>query len=196
MHSPLPSCPKCAAEPPGSVYNRGDFVSCGRCGASIQIEVFPAVFRRAAPGRQPDAVLLEGESGCFYHPQKKAVVPCQACGRFLCALCDCALHGEHLCPGCLEAGRKKGKIARLQDQRTLYDNLALALAILPLLVFYFTIVTAPMSIYIALRYWNAPSSLLRRTKIRFVLAILLSSLQLAGWAVAIYLLVAHVISPV
>ena len=41
------------------------------------------------PGRitVADALLSEGESSCFYHPNKRAVVPCDQCGRFLCTLC-------------------------------------------------------------------------------------------------------------
>ena len=128
--------------------------------------------------------MVEGESGCFYHPQKKAVRPCDGCGRFLCGLCDCELQGRHFCPACLEAGRTKGKIQSLENQRTLYDSIALALAIYPVvLVFsiYFTIITAPMALFVAIRYWKSPLGILRRTKTRFVVAIILASLQIAGW---------------
>lgn len=159
------------------------------CGSQLQVEVFPALFRRINPGRDGELSMVDGESSCFYHPQKKAVVPCQGCGRFLCALCDCELHGQHFCPACLEVGQTKGKIKNLQNTRTLYDSVALSLAILPLLLFYFTVVTAPMALYISFRYWNAPMSLLRRSKVRFVLAIVLSTLQIIGWGVGIYFLV-------
>jgi hypothetical protein len=65
--------------------------------------------------------------------------------------------------------------------RTLYDHVALVLATLPVLTIWLTLVTAPMAIYMALRHWNSPSSLLRRSRIRFVLAIILGALQIAGW---------------
>lgn len=133
--------------------------------------------------------MTEGEAACFYHPQKKAVLPCDACGRFVCSLCDCELNGQHFCPACLESGKTKGKIKSLENRRTLYDSLALSLSLLPLLIFYFTIITAPMSLFIAIRYWNAPRSLVHRTKIRFIFAVLFSSLQIVGWAIGIYLLV-------
>jgi hypothetical protein len=93
--------------------------------------VFRAFFQPVPRGRDGDPVLIEGEASCFYHPQKKAAVPCEACGRFLCALCDCELHGKHFCPACLETGKQKGKIQKLESQRTLYDNIALALAVYP-----------------------------------------------------------------
>lgn len=133
--------------------------------------------------------MTEGEAACFYHPQKKAVLPCDACGRFVCSLCDCELNGQHFCPACLESGKTKGKIKSLENRRTLYDSLALSLSLLPLLIFYFTIITAPMSLFIAIRYWNAPRSLVHRTKIRFIFAVLFSILQIVGWAIGIYLLV-------
>ena len=107
-------------------------------------------------------------------------------------MCDCELNGQHLCPTCLETGKKKGKLRSLQNHRMLYDNAALALAVLPLLIFYFTIVTAPMALYLSIRHWNTPSSLIPRTKMRFVLAILLASLQIVGWLVGVYFLCRYV----
>jgi hypothetical protein len=150
------------------------------------------LFRRHTPGRDGEAVVVENEASCFYHPQKKAVLPCEGCGRFLCALCDCELHGQHFCPACLETGKKKGKIKRLENERVLYDDLALALAVLPLLIFYFTLVTAPIALYIAIRYWNSPRSIVRRqTHWRFVIAIIFATLEIAGWGIGIYLIATH-----
>jgi hypothetical protein len=168
------------------MFNQPDLAPCPACGVPVQVEIFPALFRPTARGRGGEALMVEGESSCFYHPQKKAVVPCQGCGRFLCALCDCELHGEHFCPACLEVGRQKGRITRLENQRTLYDGIALSLAILPLLIFYFTIITAPMALFIAIRYWNAPRSIVHGTRIKLVLAIILATLQIVGWGIGIY----------
>jgi len=165
------------------MFNQPEMSPCPRCGAPTLVEVFPALFRKINPGKTGEAVMVEGESSCFYHPQKKAVRPCDSCGRFLCALCDCELQDRHFCPACLEAGRTKGKIQSLDHKRTCYDSIALALAIYPLLIFYFTLITAPMALFVAIRYWKSPQSILRRTKIRFVVAIILATLQIAGWAV-------------
>jgi hypothetical protein len=63
----------------------------------------------------------------------------------------------------------------------LYDNIALSLAVYPLLIFYFTIVTAPTALFIAIRFWNAPRSIVHRTRARLVLAILIAGLEIAGW---------------
>ena len=92
----------------------------------------------------------------FYHPEKKAVLTCNYCGRFLCALCDVDFAGQHLCPPCIESGKKKKKIKNLENHRVLYDDVALAVAVLPLMLCYFVVLTAPISLFIAFRYWNAP----------------------------------------
>ena len=179
------------------VFNQPDLSPCPACGTPLQIEVFPALFRNQSVGQSGEAILVEGESSCFYHPQKKAVVPCQGCGRFLCALCDCELHGQHFCPACLETGKTRGKIKSLENQRTLYDNLALILVIVPLIPpltfigIYATIVTAPAALFVAIRYWNAPRSIVRQTRIRQVIAIVLASLQITGWGVLIFAVTSH-----
>ena len=180
MSPTLIHCPKCKAALLDQVFNR-DFAPCPSCSEPLQIEVFPAMFRRVETGGSGELVMTGSEASCFYHPQKRAVLPCEACGRFLCALCDCEHNGRHLCPACLEAGRSKGKIKSLENVRTRYDNVALALALYPILIFYFTIITAPMALYVAIRYWRAPMGLTQRSRVRFVVAILLAVLQLCGW---------------
>ena len=126
----LPSCPACRRRTGRwDVQVARAWRPARRAGRGAR-RGFPCAVPAATRGRRGEAVMVEGESSCFYHPQKKAVVPCQGCGRFLCALCDCGLHGEHFCPACLEVGRQKGRITRLESQRTLYDAIALAVAVL------------------------------------------------------------------
>jgi hypothetical protein len=176
------SCTKCRASLPPEIFNRPGLVPCPACSSPLQVEIFPALFRRIAPGAAGEALLEETESSCFYHPQKKAVLPCDACGRFLCALCDCELDGRHFCPACVEAGRTKGKIKNLENQRVTYDKLALGLAVFSFVppIIYFCWLTAPMAIYFSIRHWNSPLSIVGRTKIRFVLAIIIALLDIAA----------------
>jgi hypothetical protein len=191
MNAPI-QCPKCRAWLLEGIFNQPEFSPCPACGVPLQIEVFPALFRRLSPGQSGEAILVEDESGCFYHPLKKAVRPCDGCGRFLCALCDCELHDQHFCPVCLEAGKTKGKIKSLDQQRALYDTIALTLAIAPLIFFYLTLITAPMVLYIAIRHWKSPLGLMRRSRIRFVIAIVLALVEIAGWTIFfIYLATRH-----
>src|SRR5215469_7503062 len=168
MNSLQVQCPKCHGALLEGGLNLQDPAPCPSCQRPLQVEVFPALFRPVGQGQGGEAVMVEGELSCFFHPQKKAVLPCAGCGRFLCALCDCELNGQHFCPTCLETGRTKGKIKSLENQRTLYDSIAFALAIYPVVIFpliYFTIFTAPAALFIAIRYWNAPRSIVHPTKL-------------------------------
>ena len=183
--SPLIACPQCRAWLLEDVFNRPDPVPCPSCQTPLQIEVFPALFQKAKTGHEAEAVMVDGEASCFFHPQKKAVLPCAGCGRFLCALCDCEFGGSHFCPSCLEAGKTKGKIKALDTRRIRHDNIALGVSILPLFIFFvpfISFLTAPATVFLAIFFWRSPRSLVRRSPIRFILAMVLALLQLAGWA--------------
>ncbi|HTI68564.1 MAG TPA: B-box zinc finger protein [Candidatus Limnocylindria bacterium] len=168
------------------VFNNGTLVPCPNCETPLQVEVFPALFRPIKSGCEGEALMVEGESGCFFHPQKKAVIPCESCGRFLCSLCDCELHGSHYCPACVEAGTSKGKIKSLENKRTLYDSIALSVAVVPFIIPFLSILTAPIAILIAVRYWNASLSIVQRSRVRFVIAIMVALLQIGIWSLACY----------
>jgi hypothetical protein len=189
MSAPI-TCPKCNAPLAAAIYNRGQVDSCPGCRSPVQVEVFPALFSPPGSAQPGEHVLVPGESSCFFHPQKKAVETCQSCGRFLCGLCDLELHGKHLCPSCVESGQTKGQLERLETQRMLYDNLALITATIPVLVVWPTLATAPLAIFLVVRHWNSPSSIIPRTKIRFVLAFFFASLQILAWIALVLFLIA------
>jgi hypothetical protein len=186
MDAQTVACSKCKTPLLETAFNLETLTPCPGCSSPLQVQVFPALFRRFTPGRGGEAIMEESEASCFYHPQKKAVQPCEGCGRFLCALCDCELKGQHLCPSCLEGGRKKGKIKSLENRRVLYDSAALALAVYPMLIIYFTLFTAPISIFVAIWHWNTPTSIIHRTKIRYVIALIIATLQILGWIAVFY----------
>jgi hypothetical protein len=175
------ACPKCKSPLPPSFANRGGLAPCPACGSEMEIEIFPAYFRAMERGKSGEALVLETEASCFYHPAKRATVVCASCGRYLCSLCDVEFEESHLCPPCLEIAQKKGKIKNLENRRTLRDSIALGLCLLSFLLFYFSFITAPVALYLAIKHWNTPSSILHRTKIRNVLAIIISSLQIMAW---------------
>jgi len=178
-------CGKCRAPVPEELFNHADFAPCGQCATPLKAEVYPARYR-AAPLAPIDAVVGEEEASCFFHPEKRAVLSCEACGRFICRLCDCEIRGQHLCPTCLESGRRKEKIENIETSRVLYDRIAFALAIYPVIFYPLMVITAPAALFVAIRYWNAPSSILPRTKIRFVIAIIAALVEIAGIALLIY----------
>jgi hypothetical protein len=186
MSSVAAACPSCQSSLSGALCNTGRLVHCPACDAVIQVEIFAALFKQISTGPMAEAILTEGVSSCFYHEQKKAVVHCDACGRFLCALCDLDLQGQHLCPACLQSGRRKGQIPHLENRRTLYDGAALSLALFPLLFFPATLITAPAAIYFSILSFHRPSSLIPRSRIRSYLALVIGVLQIGGWGLLFY----------
>ena len=84
-------------------------------------------------------------------------------------------------PGCLESGGKKGRIKSLENSRMRYDQIALSLAVVSILFFCLSIITAPLAIFFAIRSFKAPGSLVGSTRTRSIIAIVLASLELIGW---------------
>lgn len=182
-------CPRCNQRLPWSLFNVDRLVPCPACKSETYAYSFPALIKGVTPGQAGERIVSAEEASCFYHGQKKAVVSCDHCGRFLCALCDVEFGGRHLCPVCIEMGHGKKKMQNLENHRVLYDDAALALAIYPFVFFvffYFTLITAPLSLLLAIRHWNSPSSIIPRTKARLILAIFFSSAQIIGWCAAAY----------
>lgn len=184
---PIIACPAChhrvPIDPAGAPPAR-----CPTCGQELLVDIYPALFRPPETLAIGQLALAEGEASCFYHSQKKAAVACEACGRFLCALCDVEFRGQHLCPACIQTGRTKRKDKHLENRRVMYDDIALTLAVLPplsLIGLYFTWATAPLALFVTVRYWNAPRSVLPRTKARFILAALLAAAQVIAWGALI-----------
>jgi len=182
MQSVVITCGTCDAPVPVEAVNGPVPVPCRQCGAQVEVAAFPALFRVITPGQTGERVLFDDESSCYYHTGKKAVVPCDVCGRFLCALCDIEFNDQHICPSCIEAGKTKGKMEELENERMRYDRLALGLAALPILfvvpMIYFSIFTAPAAMFVTLRHWKTPLGPVRPRRWRFVVAFVLSVLQL------------------
>jgi len=174
------NCTNCNAPLSKAAANSDSLVACGACGKLLRVDVFPAINRALPVGRTGATLQVDTEAGCFYHPRKKAILACATCGRFLCALCDVLLNGQHLCPLCLEKGKINQKIQNLENHRTCYDTIALLVATVSILVYWFTIFTAPIVIYLTVRHWRSPSSIIPRTKVRFILAFCIAGIQIAG----------------
>lgn len=177
-------CPKCATPADVNLFNTLDLVRCPACRSRLQIAVFPAFFKPRTGGAAAEAVVDENEASCYNHPQKRAAVVCDSCGRFVCALCDLELKGQHMCPECLEKGVKKKKITDLETRRFLYDTLSLQLAFGPIIIpifFFVTCITAPAALFVTIRYWKQPLGLLRRSRWRFIVAATAAVVQIGLW---------------
>jgi hypothetical protein len=185
MPAPI-QCGNCTTEVPPGYFNVDHLTPCPKCSCDMQVFVFPALFRLAAAVGPSSADATDAT--CFYHPDNRAAAPCASCGRFLCTVCETELGSEILCPKCIHAGVTSRKLVRLENRRILYDNVAFAVATGPFLLIWPTLITAPMAIFLSIRYWNTPSSIVKRTKVRFILAILIALLEIAMWGFVAYVL--------
>ena len=172
------TCTNCDKPVSPELLNSPDLIRCSQCGTRMLVAAFPALLRapqRPSPG---DRIFADGEASCFFHSTRRAEVPCDGCGRFLCSLCNIQLGTQHLCPSCVEAGTKPTSSRKLQldSKRPMYDGVALVLAIIP------TIITPLIALYLAVRHWSAPGSVIGRSRWKWILAIIISLAQLAMWA--------------
>jgi hypothetical protein len=155
--------------------------ACPLCANPLQVVLFPAfVHGTGASAARAEAVVAEGQSACFYHQDKLAVTPCDACGRFLCALCDIELQGRHLCPACLEAGAKSRRIETLERARTRWDVLASQLVLLSLLMFFLAPVVSLAVLVMVVATWKSPPSLVSRSRVRLAVSGVFAALMLAA----------------
>ena len=179
------ACPECGFELKPAFFESSDFRNCQICGVEVSATPFPACFADSKTITAMELDRGEDETSCFHHDSKKAIADCTRCGKFLCALCAVEVGSDVLCPECLVSGEQKASDPRLERERTLYDSIALTIAILPAMTISLSILGAPAAMYVALRYWRRPSSLVRRFGWRKYAAVLIALAQLAFWAVAI-----------
>lgn len=178
----LVPCPGCRETLPPVVFNTAEPSVCPHCGKTVLCLTFPALLREQARGREGELILNDTDAACFYHADKKAATVCDSCGRFLCDLCDVSIANRHLCPACTDVARKTHDVHSLNNERVLHDDIALSLAVLPLLAFPVTLLTAPFTIYYAIHHWKSPASLMPRTRVRFIASLLIASIQITCWA--------------
>jgi DNA-directed RNA polymerase subunit RPC12/RpoP len=183
-------CGACSWPLPPESWNRESAVACPGCGSRAQVAAFPAMVR-APVGASPEALGGDTEASCFYHSQNRAATPCDECGRFLCRLCEIDVDGRRICPGCFAAGVRGRKIQEVDTRRTMYDSVALALSTLPVFLFWPVFGTAPVSLFLVVRHWNSPRSIVPRTRIRFYLAALFALAEIAGVGFLIFALIRY-----
>ena len=177
VYDPLaPPCPKCK-EPLTGIGDAGEG-ACGKCATALQFVFFPARRRAKPVARAVRSV--EGDATCFFHAQNQAAAVCDGCGRYVCAVCE--VPGEkdaRLCPPCVSAGRKK--VVAKADEVITYDAMATSLALLPILMWPVTLITAPAALVLAIYGWKKPRSLIRPGAGRLVAAIILATLEIGAW---------------
>ncbi len=175
--SDTPRCVKCG-EPLRLSRLRVDSVSCV-CWADNHIRPFPALL-------EPEAKVADeivGPNGqvstCFAHPDRAASSVCSVCGRFACSLCSVVDSGRSLCLDCFAATQEKGNTRR---RIVRWDSIAISLAVLPLLMWPLTCLTAPAAIFVALTHWKPQHyGFQTRSLIKLIAALLVASAQIAFW---------------
>ena len=188
------SCPRCSQRLEAARFVSGQSARCPACDSEVEAYVFPA-FERDALSRPEIYLAGEGEAACFFHSRYRAILPCDNCGRFLCGTCLIPVGSRRLCAECLSHARRQKDQDGLVNHAPLFDNVALILVTLPIVSVMFgflTILSAPVSLFLALVYWSRQWSLLPRSRLRFVIAIILAILLMAGWAVLVYYLITSV----
>ena len=183
------ACPECGFELREAFFESPDYRACQICGSEVSVLPFPACFIAPKSITAFDLIRADDEASCFHHDSKKAVHSCTRCGKFLCALCAAEVGADILCPECLVAGerpqsggRPDGRSdTRLERERVLYDSIALTAAIAPAFTISLTIFGAPAAIYLALRYWRRPTSIVRRFRWRRYAALLIALAEMAFW---------------
>jgi hypothetical protein len=186
------ACASCSLPVPEELWNlpaeEAEQARCPGCRRHLLALVFPAI-AEARLGAVPAALQGETEASCFYHPHSRAAQVCAVCGRFLCNLCDLEVDAYHLCPRCFETREP------VVTRRSMYDTQALALSTLPALMFWPALVSAPWALFMVIRRWNAPSSIVPRTKIRFLLAALFALAEIAFLVFVIYMMIQTGLKP-
>jgi hypothetical protein len=94
-------CPKCRNPLRPDAIN-GGFIPCPYCRKTVRIEVYPTLFKDNRPtGNAKHAD--EGEAYCSTHGHDTwpATFSCDACGRFICDLCQVTVNDQAICTNCL-----------------------------------------------------------------------------------------------
>ena len=166
-------CGACSARIPPTNWNQDYGLPCPMCAREVAVTVFPVALRPPA-GVAAQRVLTGQEASCFNHAANRAIAACDACGRFLCALCDIEAGAGHICPACFD----RKETAALHG-RVNYDSIALALVSLPMLLCWLPVITTPAALFFAFRFWSAPSPVFPRSRWRLWLTLLIAVLQVA-----------------
>jgi hypothetical protein len=174
------ACPKCRRHVPEVCWQGVDVARCPACEAEFEQIRFPAL--AAARTVTYASTSRDGEANCYFHAQNRAESACEGCGRYVCSVCSVPFAGQKLCPACLEGKSERKKLP--ENHRVLYDRIALLLAIVPIIVWPVSVVTAPAALGVAIYGWKKPGSIVpRKRKVVFIVAGLIATAEMVGWAI-------------
>jgi hypothetical protein len=171
-------CPSCKRSFESFDWIDANHCRCRKCEVDYDFFPFPALVAEREVAK-PQAVAVAEDSTCFFHTQNQAEKLCDSCGRFLCAVCAVPFTGKTLCPSCIAVSKKED--VQLIASRPLPGGVALGLALLPMILWPFTLLTAPVALYIAIRGWKKPLSLVNPGRGKLVLGGLIALIQIGVW---------------
>ena len=177
------ACPRCSRSFDALQWVDEASARCRYCEEEYEVISFPALTRQPQVVRAQQVAVAE-DSSCFFHSSNQAERVCDGCGRFICAVCSIPSPGGHYCPACLSASKDKETAI---TSRVLYGSMALMLAIVPVLIWPFTFVTAPITLGLLVYGWNKPGSLVRRSeRVKLGIAGVIALAQVVGWGFVIF----------
>ena len=155
-------------------------LTCSSCGAQLTVYRFPALMRQLPLETSEASKAQADEATCYHHPERRAEAVCETCGRFLCGLCGIHFNGQTLCPACLALRQTAAADAHI-PRRVRYDRIAMLCVLLAPFVYCLSFVNAGVALFLCIRYWKTPLSVLPRSRWRFVVAGFLATGLLAIW---------------
>lgn len=194
--APIPAlaCPQCGtALAPDALGSGIGGTVCPQCRSELHGALFPAFWKSHDEMRIGAQTASEGEAVCFFHPENRAALSCEKCGRFICSVCEFTVGTRHICPTCLSSGLAGEKLPELIPWRFIWSDAALFMGIVPLfLVMFlspFIIGSGAAAIFLAIFGWKRPGSLPRgRRRWAAIVGIVGGTLQIAIWLTVIILL--------
>jgi len=178
---PYLPCPHCRRGLEADSWHDAGSGKCRVCYADFEFVGFPAAVPRPKRVWARAKSAVAEETVCFFHLQNVADTICAECGRLVCTVCSITVSERVVCPSCVAVPGKADAPAAVRE-RMLYDSTALGIALLPLLIWPVTLLTAPFALGFTIHGWKKPSSLVRgRSRGRLIAAGIFAIVEIGVW---------------
>lgn len=186
MPSQTLQCHRCAAKLPSETGTLQSLAECPDCQARLSVYVFPAWGRSTPVGECAQPITDAQEAACFFHADRRAVHPCDQCGRYLCALCDFPIGNRHLCGGCVEKSARGTHLGELERNRKRWDVVVWYCLLLPIILCAYVVpITAIVAIVLSFKHLKSPPSLVSRSRLWLKLGIAFAFIELVAFGIII-----------
>lgn len=175
-------CQSCGYFIPLNKYVGKDAVNCPSCKKAIQIFIFPELFRPIVKGNSAESAIEGLDSSCFAHSDKKAKTICDECGSYICDLCEMPKEDKSICVKCFNKEVKVEEKSPFDRVYRRYSSIASQLLIFSVLIWFVSILAAPIALFISLRFRNAEEGFFKgkRKKQKITYAVI-ASMILTCW---------------